>query len=142
MPYNRHNRIIPLIIMKKFDVLFQRGRIGKMTVKNRLIMPPMVLDYADGKGFVTKRYVDHIERVAKGGVGAIILEASFISPEGRGFLNELGIHSDKVISGLKKLVAAAHKHGSKIGTQLYHAGRQTSSKVTGSAFGSSRSDGQ
>lgn len=131
MPYNRHNRIIPVIIMKKFSGLFQRGRIGKMAIKNRLIMPSMVLDYADGKGFVTKRYVDHIERVARGGVGAIILEASFISPEGRGFLNELGIHSDRTIDGLKKLVAAAHKHGSKIGIQLYHAGRQTSSKVTG-----------
>lgn len=117
--------------MKKFETLFQKGRIGRMVLKNRLIMPPMVLDYADRKGFVTKRYVDHIGRVARGGVGAIILEASYVSPEGRGFFHELGIHTDKAIPGLKKLVDVAHKYNTKIGIQLYHAGRQTSSKVTG-----------
>ncbi|WKZ29349.1 MAG: FAD-dependent oxidoreductase [Patescibacteria group bacterium] len=114
-----------------YTALFSPGRIGQLKVKNRLVMPPMVLNYADKNGLVTKRYVDHIERVARGGVGTIILEASYIRQDGKGFVNELGVHDDACVPGLKKLVAAAHAHGTMIGIQLYHAGRQTSSKTTG-----------
>ncbi len=111
--------------------LFTPGRIGSMTVKNRLVMPPMVRNYGDGKGLVTKRYIDHIASIAKGGVGTLILEASYVSPEGRGFENELSIHSDASIPGFKKLAAIAHAEDAKIGVQLIHGGRQASSKVTG-----------
>ena len=102
-----------------------------MEIKNRVVMPPMVRNYADEKGFVTPKYLAHIERVARGGVGTIILEASFIRPDGKGFSHELGLHSDDVIPGLKQLVQAAHAQGAVTGPQLYHAGRQTSSKTTG-----------
>lgn len=115
----------------KFPKLFSLGKIGTLTTKNRLVMPPMVRNYADKNGMVTERYVEHIKRIAEGGVGMMILEASFISPEGKGFVNELGIHSDSVVPGLKRLVAMAHAHGAVIGPQLYHAGRQTSQKTTG-----------
>jgi 2,4-dienoyl-CoA reductase-like NADH-dependent reductase (Old Yellow Enzyme family)/thioredoxin reductase len=114
-----------------FPRLFAPGRIGKMRLKNRLVMPPMVRNYADAHGLVTKRYLDHIESIAKGGVGMMILEASFIEQAGRGFANQLGIHSDKTVPGLKKLAAVAHKHKAKIGIQIYHAGRQTTKAVTG-----------
>lgn len=114
-----------------YDRLFSPGQIGSMTLKNRLVMPPMVRNYADEHGFVTQRHIDHAARIAAGGVGMMILEASYISPEGKGFTYELGLHTDSVIPGLKKLADAVHKHGTKIGSQLYHAGRQTSSKTTG-----------
>jgi len=117
--------------MPSFQRLFEPGHIGHLPVKNRLMMPPMVRNYADANGRATSRYVDHIVRVAAGGVGTIILEASFVAPSGRGFTRQLGIHEDAVVPGLKKLAAAAHSYGAKIGVQLYHAGRQTSSKKTG-----------
>lgn len=115
----------------RFTSLFSKGSIGRLETKNRVVMPPMVRNYAGLDGLVTPRYVAHVERIARGGVGMMILEASYVSPEGKGFSNELGIHDDAVVPGLKKLVAVAHKHGAVIGPQLYHAGRQTSSKVTG-----------
>jgi len=111
--------------------LFSPGRIGTLELKNRLVMPPMVRNYADANGMVTERYVRHIDRIAQGGVGMMILEASFIRPDGRGFTHELGIHTDETVPGLKKLAQAAHAHDAKIGVQLYHAGRQTSSHTTG-----------
>lgn len=114
-----------------FRKLFSEGKVGALRTKNRLVMPPMVRNYADKDGLVTDRYVEHIKRIAEGGVGMMILEASYISPEGKGFVNELGIHSDAVIPGLKRLVAMAHAHGAVIGPQLYHAGRQTSQLTTG-----------
>lgn len=115
----------------KFPELFTRGKIANMRLKNRLVMPPMVRNYADEKGRVTKRYVDHIASIAKGGVGMMVLEASFIDQTGRGFKNQLGLQDDRAIPGLKKLVAAAHRYGAAIGPQIYHAGRQTLKETTG-----------
>jgi 2,4-dienoyl-CoA reductase-like NADH-dependent reductase (Old Yellow Enzyme family)/thioredoxin reductase len=114
-----------------YPTLFSPIKIGKLKLKNRLLMPPMVRNYADELGLVTPRYVAHIETIAKGGVGAMVLEASFIRPDGKGFKNELGIHSDESIPGLKRLVKVAHAGHSAIGIQLYHAGRQTGAHVTG-----------
>ncbi len=91
----------------------------------------MVTDYAYEDGAVTDRFrAYHVER-AKGGVGLIIVEASYLLIGGRGFQNQLGIHSDKLIAGLRSLTDAVHAHGAKIAIQLYHAGRQTTSAATG-----------
>ena len=117
--------------MENTDLLFTPGHIGILTLKNRLVMAPMVRNYADEHGHMTERYLAHLERIAEGGVGTLILEASFVSPEGRGFRNELGLHSDSVIAGLHEAVKVAHDHGARIGIQLYHAGRQTTSRVSG-----------
>jgi 2,4-dienoyl-CoA reductase-like NADH-dependent reductase (Old Yellow Enzyme family) len=61
----------------------------------------------------------------------MILEASFIRQDGKGFPYELSVHTDDCIPGLKQLVKVAHSHGAVIGPQIFHAGRQTTSKVTG-----------
>lgn len=116
--------------MVEFTNLFQPGYFGKLKVKNRLVMPPMVRNYADFDGSSTRRYEAHIERIALGGVGTIILEASYVDPAGKGFEHQLGVHAYHIIPGLKSLVAIAHYRGVAIGPQLFHAGRQTSSKVT------------
>lgn len=109
-----------------YPKLFESGKFGKLKTKNRLVMAPMVRNYATDDGLVTKRYIDHIESIAAGGVGTLILEASYITQQGKGFKNELGIQNDSTIPGLRKLVQAAHKHKALIGIQLYHGGRQSS----------------
>lgn len=116
---------------KDFSILFSSTNIGSLKLKNRLVMPPMVRNYATEDGMVTDRYFAHIERIAKGGVGMLVLEASYISSEGKGFKNQLGVHNDAVVPGLCRLVKVAHKHEAAIGVQLHHAGRQTSSETTG-----------
>ena len=117
--------------MDASKLLLTPGRIGGMTLKNRIVMAPMVRNYADEQGCMTPRYLAHLERIAQGGVGAMILEASFVSPEGRGFRHQLGLHSDAVIAGLNEAAAAAHAHGARLGIQLFHAGRQTTQVVCG-----------
>lgn len=112
-------------------LLFNAGHIGRLQIKNRLIMAPMVRNYADEQGRMTERYLAHLKRVAEGVVGAIILEAGFVSPEGRGFRNELGLHSDAVIDGLHSAARVAHEQGARMGIQLYHAGRQTTARICG-----------
>src|SRR5687767_13650805 len=81
-----------------FDHLFSPGAIGRMATRNRLMMAPMVLNYAEADGSVNRRYEAHIERVARGGVGAMTLEASYVSPGGRGFAKQLGIHEDRLVA--------------------------------------------
>lgn len=117
--------------MGHYDTLFSPGRIGSMELKNRVVMAPMVRNYADADGRVTDRYAAHIARIVRGGVGMMILEASYIRPDGKGFTHQLGLHTDDVIPGIRRLVELAHAEGARIGPQLYHAGRQTASAVSG-----------
>jgi len=70
--------------MAQLSNLFSEGRIGSLRTKNRIVMPAMVLNYADERGHVTKRYEAHMARIAEGGVGAIVLEASFVGQNGKG----------------------------------------------------------
>lgn len=114
-----------------YPLQFSSGRIGRLTAKNRLVVPPIVRNYADAEGGATPRYIAHIERIARGGVGTIILEASFVRQQGKGFLNELGIDDDSLLPGLAALAAAGKRHGALMGIQLYHGGRQASTNTSG-----------
>lgn len=111
---------------------FSVGHIGQLTTKNRLVMPPIVHNYADESGYATPRYVAHIDRMVEGGVGTIILEASFVRQDGKGFRNQLGLHVDSVVHALRPIVDAGHRQGVIMGIQLFHGGRQASEKVSGS----------
>ncbi len=111
--------------------LFTPGKIGSIETKNRIFMAPMVRNYAEPDGVVNDKYIAHWTRIARGGVGCMTLEASFVSPEGRGFARQIGIHDDGTIKGLQKLTAESHKQGAIAGVQLHHAGRQTSENITG-----------
>jgi 2,4-dienoyl-CoA reductase-like NADH-dependent reductase (Old Yellow Enzyme family)/thioredoxin reductase len=115
----------------KFEKILEPIQIGKITLKNRFVMPPMVTNYAADDGAVTERFKAYHQTRAKGGVGLIITEAAYIHPNAKGFKNQVGIHKDELVAGLKELTEAVHKYGAKIAVQLYHAGRQTTSKVTG-----------
>ncbi len=116
----------------KFDRLFQPGRIGTMEVRNRIVMPPMATGYASENGSVTDRLIAYYEERAKAGPGLIIVEISCIdAPVGRGLARQIGIDRDTFIPGLARLAAAIQRHGARAAIQLHHAGRQTSSRITG-----------
>ncbi len=115
----------------KFEKVLEPIQIGPMKVKNRIVMPSMVTNYATTDGAVTERFKTYHQTRAKGGVGLITVEATYVHPSGKGFQNQLGIYKDELIPGLKSLTEVVHGCGAKIAVQLYHAGRQTTSKVTG-----------
>ncbi len=109
----------------QFKKMFEPAEIGRMRVKNRIALAPMVRNWATTDGLVTERLLDHYAAIAAGGVGMIMLEACYVQPIGRGFLNQLGIYDDKCIMGLKSLADVVHQYGAKLGAQIFHAGRQT-----------------
>lgn len=57
-------------------------------------------------------------------VGALMVEATAVSPEGRYSLDDNGIWSDEHIPGLKRIVDFAHSQQTIIGIQLWHVGRK------------------
>ena len=112
--------------------LFSPIEIGSMTVENRIFMAPMERNFANPDGTVTERTLTHYETCARGGVGWIDVESTFVDPRGRGRTHQLGIHDDRCVPGLTELVSRVHAHGPRIGIELHHAGRQTESGLTGS----------
>lgn len=101
-------------------------KIGKMTVKNRVVLPAMATCYATSDCFVTDQLVGYYAKRAEGGVGLIIVEATCIdNPIGRAIPHQICIDNAKYIPGLRKLVEAVHAHGAKIAVQLHHAGPNT-----------------
>ena len=94
-------------------------------------MPPMVTNYATPDGFMTGKQLAYYAARTKGGVGLIIVEAASVSPEGKGSPNWLCLHDDAFVPPFTKLTKMARSSGTKILLQLAHAGRQTSSEITG-----------
>ena len=67
--------------MAKLARLFESGMIGSLEVKNRITMAPMNSLFADPLGFATERMIDYYVARAKGGVGLIDTQASYILRE-------------------------------------------------------------
>ncbi|SLM17368.1 NADH oxidase [uncultured spirochete] len=109
--------------------LFSEGRIGTLTLKNRVVFPPMGTNFPEDEK-VSKSLIDYHVARAKGGCGLNIVEIAAVHPTSRG-TRTLGIYDDKFIPGLKTLADAIHEAGGKAAVQIWHAGRQTNSAVTG-----------
>ena len=58
--------------------LFKPGNIGKMEVKNRIVMAPMGTLSSDKEGYVTGRSIRYYAERAKGGTGLIIVEGTAV----------------------------------------------------------------
>ena len=107
----------------KIKELFQPCNIGKMQLKNRIVMPPMGNNYASDDGCVTERLIDYYNERANGGVGLIITEmVSIDSPLGQRGVQQLRIDEDSFIEGLSRLTNQIHNSNCKIAIQLCHAG--------------------
>ncbi|BDR16613.1 FAD-dependent oxidoreductase [Vibrio sp. STUT-A11] len=111
--------------------VFSPISIGNMVVKNRLVVPPMVSNYANEDGTCTEQFISYHEEKAKGGWGLIIVEDYKINPEAGGFVKLPGLWDDSQIESHKQLTERVHQHGAKIAAQIYHAGRETSAEITG-----------
>lgn len=114
-----------------FDKIFQSGKIGNLEIKNRLIVPPMLTEFADESGRLTERYIRYYEEKARGGWGLIICEDNTVDPYGGGFKRIAGLWSDDIMKEHKELVDRVHKAGAKIAVQVYHAGRESNSSING-----------
>ncbi|MFQ6052702.1 MAG: tRNA-dihydrouridine synthase [Candidatus Bathyarchaeia archaeon] len=116
--------------MRKMHRLTDPLKVGSLELRNRIVMPPMATRLATLKGEVTDRLVEHYADRSED-LGLLIVEHSYIAPEGRIRLNQLGAYSDDLIPGLRRLVEAVHEHSTPIALQINHAGGTTTREVCG-----------
>ena len=88
-----------------YSVLFDLFRVKSVTLRNRIVVPPMVtnLDIAGPDG------IEWYARLARGGAGLVIVEATSVDR----FASELSVDS------LRGLVDAVHGEGAAIAIQLF-----------------------
>jgi NADPH2 dehydrogenase len=107
-------------VTMKYPLLLAPLQIDKLTLPNRIVMPPMVTFLAGNNGLVTQKHVEHYKRSS--GPGLVIVEGTAVSPEGRMSHRQLGIFSDRHTQGLAKVAQVIRQAGSVAGIQIHHAG--------------------
>lgn len=97
----------------KHDVapLFESLTIGAKTLRNRIVMPPMVVN----RGLTSPDAWEWYGRRARGGVGLVIVEATNVG--GCGSLTEFGV--GWTADTLRPLVEAIHQGGALAAIQLF-----------------------
>lgn len=111
--------------------LFSPLRVKGLELKNRLVMPPMGTRYGSYHCQVTERLRSYYAERAKGGIGLVIVQFTFVSPEGRNGPYTTGLSDDSFILGYRQLVADVHAAGAKVAIQLAHVGAVGRSAVIG-----------
>lgn len=109
--------------MNNYPNIFEPLTVKRMTIKNRIVMPPIGTNLAglDGK-FNTEHIAYYVQR-AKGGTGLITVENACLDfPLGTNGTTQLRIDNDQYIPGLYKLTEALHAYGACVSIQLNHAG--------------------
>lgn len=111
-------------------MLFEPITIGPMEVKNRIAMSPMGTLQGTHDGYVNDQIIAYYNARAKGGVGLIIVEHSFVTNKyGMGLI---GLWDDWHMTSLNELVESVHAFDSKIIIQLSAGmGRQGASRWLG-----------
>jgi 2,4-dienoyl-CoA reductase-like NADH-dependent reductase (Old Yellow Enzyme family)/thioredoxin reductase len=109
--------------------LFEPGHIGKLKLKNRIVMAAMGTGYCHHDGYVLDEYIAFMEERAKGGTGLLMTGVTRILSEVGMRPGSMGIYDDKLIPGLRELTDAVHKHDAKIFMQLHHSGTRTSEET-------------
>ncbi|OBJ69856.1 FAD-dependent oxidoreductase [Mycobacterium sp. 1274756.6] len=108
--------------MTGFPALLSPGRIGTMSVRNRLVMSPMETMYGTPDGLPSERTRDYFAARARGGVGLITVGATGIDPAHPETPGGLHLGTDAAVDAHRALVEVVHEHGAKIQPQIVHAG--------------------
>ncbi|MFK5953174.1 MAG: FAD-dependent oxidoreductase, partial [Desulfobacterium sp.] len=117
----------------RFSKLLEPGMIGPVKVKNRFIKTANGTSFMDDDQTCGDRMIAYYERLAKGGVGFLVVEScgteyplgiQHIHYHEDGTYDGVQLHfdDDRLIPGFKKLTDTVHKYGCKVSIQFQHAG--------------------
>ncbi|MDO4465708.1 MAG: NAD(P)/FAD-dependent oxidoreductase [Bacillota bacterium] len=97
--------------------LLQSIQVGNMTLKNRIMFPPLTTGYEERDGSIGNRSFYFYKRLAQGGVGYVVIgdvaPVNTASPTPK-------LYSDAQIPTFKKLADALHEYDCKLGLQIFH----------------------
>ena len=115
--------------------LFQPVNIGKLELKNRIVMTSMATLFGSDTGAVSQRQIDYFVERAKNGVGLITLEDTYVT--GGSIFGSTGmlqsINNDRYIPWYNELVESVHLYGDgvKVSIQLDAPGRIATLEMMG-----------
>ena len=117
--------------MGAYERISAPGKIGKLSIKNRISLSPMEKNWGDRHGNPSQAFIDYLVERAKGGVGMMNIEATYVDARGRGNLFQLGLWDDSNIAWHKRLNDAVHEFGTRTSAELNHGGRNSATARTG-----------
>lgn len=100
--------------------LFEPTKVGKLALKNRIVMAPMTRA-RNFDGIPNDNNALYYKQ--RSGAGLIITEGTAISNTAMGVLHIPGLYTAEQVEGWKKVTSAVHQKDTKIFTQLWHVGR-------------------
>ncbi|MBV4551826.1 alkene reductase [Pseudomonas sp. SWRI102] len=103
------------------DLLLSRAQVGKLSLKNRMIMAPMTRSRAGAGDVATPLMAEYYSQRASAGL--IVTEGSQVSAQGKGYLRTPGIFTTEQIAGWRQVTDAVHAQGGQVYLQLWHVGR-------------------
>ena len=104
------------------QTLFKPVAFGSFVAKNRVVMAPMVTNFASEDDEVTERQILYYAERARGEVGTIIVEASHIHKDVRISARQIGSYDDRFIPGISRLAQGIKEKGAIAILQLCHGG--------------------
>ena len=109
------------------SALFNPITVRNTTVRNRLWVAPMCQYSVEKRdGIPTDWHLVHLGALARGGAGAVFVEATAVVPEGRISPQDLGLWNDAQRDAFVPMVNFIHGQGAAAAIQLAHAGRKAS----------------
>ena len=111
--------------MSATPAYLQPGRIGTLTLPNRVVRGATSETMASSSGVVYDSFVELYRRLAEGGAGLLLTGHMYVDPRGQASANQTGIHDDRVIPALARATEAVHEAGGRIFAQIGHCGSQT-----------------
>lgn len=102
---------------KALPLLFAPLRIGRIELKNRIVMVPMATNFNEAAR------IDFYLARARGEVGLIQLPGGNVDPASD-YSPITPLYDDRFIPSLAQLVEVIHSAGALVSIQLWHAGRQ------------------
>jgi 2,4-dienoyl-CoA reductase-like NADH-dependent reductase (Old Yellow Enzyme family) len=115
--------------------LFQPFTLRGLTLRNRLVVPPMVHYRCDPGNTCGSFHLVHLGRYALGGFGLVFVEATAVEEIGLINENDLGIWNDVQLESFKPLIGFMRRQNTAIGIQLAHGGRKASSQTAMQGMG-------
>lgn len=106
----------------KHAALFTPIDMGRITLKNRIVLPPLTRQRSAQPGDIATDLMATYYR-QRASAGFMVSEGTQIEPRGQGYAWTPGIYSPAQIDGWRKVTEAVHAEGGVIFAQLWHVGR-------------------
>ncbi|EPJ49399.1 MAG: N-ethylmaleimide reductase, FMN-linked [Osedax symbiont Rs1] len=102
--------------------LFTPIQLGPLTLKNRIVLPPLTRSRSSQPGNIANELMAKYYS-QRAGAGFLVTEGTQIEPRGQGYAWTPGIYNAAQIAGWKKVTDAIHREDGVIFAQLWHVGR-------------------